>query len=60
MREPEEVAPSCSLLPRPVVAGPARRFWLHRRSSKNAMPWARFEALLERMPLPQPKIIHAV
>jgi hypothetical protein len=24
------------------------------------MPWARFEALLERMPLPQPKIIHAV
>ena len=38
----------------------AWRYWLHRRSSKKAMPWDKFEALLERMPLPIPKIIHAV
>jgi hypothetical protein len=38
----------------------AWRFWLHRRSSKKAMPWEKFEALLEQMPLPKPKIIHAV
>jgi hypothetical protein len=38
----------------------AWRFWLHRRSSKNAMPRARFAALLERLPLPQPKILHHV
>ena len=36
------------------------RYWLHRRSSKKAMPWEKFEALLERMPLPTPKILHAV
>jgi RNA-directed DNA polymerase len=38
----------------------AWRYWLHRRSSKKAMPWTKFEALLERMPLPIPKILHAV
>jgi len=36
------------------------RYWLHRRSSKKAMPWEKFEALLERLPLPSPKILHAV
>ena len=35
-------------------------YWLHRRSSKKAMLWTKFEALLERMPLPMPKIVHAV
>jgi len=34
--------------------------WLHRRSSKKAMPWEKLETLLERMPLPSPKILHAV
>jgi RNA-directed DNA polymerase len=38
----------------------AWRFWLHRRSSKKAMPWEKLETLLERMPLPSPKILHAV
>ena len=38
----------------------AWRYWLHRRSSKKAMPREKFEALLERMPLPMPKIVHAV
>jgi len=38
----------------------AWRYWLHRRSSKKAMPWEKFAALLERMPLPTPKILHTV
>jgi len=38
----------------------AWRYWLHRRSSKKAMPWDKFAALLERMPLPTPKILHTV
>ena len=38
----------------------AWRYWLHRRSSKNAMPWEKYAALLQRLPLPSPKIIHAV
>ena len=38
----------------------AWRYWLHRRSSRKAMPWEKFNALLERLPLPNPKIIHAV
>ncbi len=38
----------------------AWRYWLHRRSSQKAMPWEKFVALLERMPLPRPKILHAV
>jgi group II intron reverse transcriptase/maturase len=36
------------------------RFWLNRRSSKKALHWEKFEALLARMPLPTPKIIHSV
>ncbi len=40
--------------------GRAWRYWLHRRSSKKAMPWEKFDALLARMPLPSPKILHAV
>lgn len=38
----------------------AWRYWLHRRSSRKAMPWDRFKAWLEAQPLPTPKIIHAV
>ncbi len=36
------------------------RYWLHRRSSKKAMNGKKFEALLEKMPLPSPKVLHAV
>jgi group II intron reverse transcriptase/maturase len=36
------------------------RYWLHRRSSKNAMNWEKFDALLACMPLPTPKIVHAI
>jgi group II intron reverse transcriptase/maturase len=36
------------------------KFWLTRRSSKNAMNWEKFAQLLECMPLPTPKIIHSV
>ena len=36
------------------------RYWLHRRSSKKAMTWDKFEVLLDKMPLPSPKVLHAV
>ena len=36
------------------------RFWLNRRSSKKALDWEKFDALLESMPLPTPKIVHNV
>ena len=36
------------------------RYWLNRRSSKKAMNWDKFEVLLEKMPLPSPKVLHAV
>ena len=36
------------------------KFWLNRRSSKKALNWEKFEALLESMPLPMPKIIHSM
>jgi group II intron reverse transcriptase/maturase len=32
--------------------------WLNRRSQKRAMPWERFQRLLERYPLPRPRIRH--
>lgn len=34
------------------------RKWLNRRSRKNDMPWERFNRLLERYPLPRPRIVH--
>jgi group II intron reverse transcriptase/maturase len=33
------------------------RKWLHRRSQRARMSWDRMEALLERYPLPQPRIM---
>ena len=33
--------------------------WLNRRSQRNNMMWERFEQLLQRYVLPQPRIIHA-
>ena len=35
----------------------AWRFWLNRRSSKKALSWSKFDALLEKVPLPIPKIL---
>jgi len=34
------------------------RKWLNRRSRKNDMPWDRFNRLLDRYPLPRPRIVH--
>jgi group II intron reverse transcriptase/maturase len=36
----------------------AWRKWLDRRSREKDMPWHRFERLLERYPLPKPRITH--
>jgi group II intron reverse transcriptase/maturase len=38
----------------------AWRYWLHRRSSKKAMPWDRFANLLLSYPLPKPRIVHPI
>jgi group II intron reverse transcriptase/maturase len=32
--------------------------WLNRRSQRRTMPWERFQRLLQRYPLPRPRIIH--
>jgi hypothetical protein len=32
--------------------------WLNRRSRQKDMPWDRFNRLLERYPLPSPRIVH--
>ena len=53
----------CNMRAMEAVLHHARRgwkFWLNRRSSKKALNWEKFEALLESMPLPTPKIIHNV
>ena len=34
------------------------RKWLNRRSREKVMPWDRFNRLLERYPLPAPRIVH--
>ena len=34
------------------------RKWLSRRSHSGRYTWARMSALLERMPLPAPRIVH--
>jgi RNA-directed DNA polymerase len=53
----------CNMRAMQAVLHHARRgwkFWLNRRSSKKALHWEKFEALLARLPLPTPKIIHHV
>jgi len=37
----------------------AWRKWLNRRSREGNMPWDRFNRLLERYPLPRPRIVHS-
>ena len=35
------------------------RKWLNRRSQRGRMPWHRFEKVLDRLPLPNPTIVHS-
>ena len=35
------------------------RKWLNRRSQRGRMPWHRFEKVLDRLPLPNPAIVHS-
>jgi len=35
------------------------RKWLARRSSKSPLPWAAFKGILDRFPLPRPRIAHS-
>jgi RNA-directed DNA polymerase len=35
------------------------RFWLDRRNSERSMTWDKFQCLLQRHPLPQPRIVHS-
>jgi RNA-directed DNA polymerase len=37
----------------------AWRKWLNRRNSRREMTWDRFNRLLERYPLPRPRIVHS-
>jgi RNA-directed DNA polymerase len=34
--------------------------WLNRRSQRTKMTWERFNRLLQRYPLPKPKVVHSV
>ncbi len=36
------------------------RYWLSRRSHKGAINWDDFQALLEKLPLPTPRIVHNI
>jgi RNA-directed DNA polymerase len=36
------------------------RNWLDRRGRRGSMPWYRFRALLRRLPLDRPRIVHSV
>ena len=36
------------------------KYWLSRRSQKSGINWEKFYALLERIPLPRPRIVHSV
>jgi RNA-directed DNA polymerase len=35
------------------------RKWLNRRSQRGSMPWWKFDALLQRYPLPRPRVVHS-
>ena len=34
--------------------------WLNRRNREKRMPWSTFASLLERYPLPRPRVVHSV
>jgi len=36
------------------------KYWLDRRSQRARMTWERFQRLLRRFPLPEPKVVHSV
>ena len=36
------------------------KYWLSRRSRKGAINWVDFRALLKKIPLPSPRIVHNV
>jgi len=36
------------------------QYWLSRRSTRSKIPWEKFRKLLERYPLPSPRIVHNV
>ncbi len=36
------------------------RYWLNRRNRENTVPWQRFVALMQRYPLPTPRIAHSI
>ena len=36
------------------------RYWLDRRSSKKAMPWDKFQRILNDFPLPKPRIVQPI
>ena len=36
------------------------KYWLSRRSRKGAINWDAFQALLEKIPLPTPRIVHNI
>ena len=38
----------------------AWRFWLSRRSRKSRIPWDKFGRLMEKLPLPKPRIVHNI
>lgn len=35
------------------------RYWLDRRSNKRDMTWERFKGILQKYPLPRPRIVHS-
>ncbi|HEX7060351.1 MAG TPA: group II intron reverse transcriptase/maturase [Woeseiaceae bacterium] len=42
------------------LSGRAWKYWLDRRSQRAPMPWDRFNRLLQRYPLPSPRVVHSI
>jgi hypothetical protein len=43
-----------------TYAAQAWRYWLSRRSHQSAIPWEKFDRRPDRLPLPAPRIVHAI